>query len=269
MVMDMYQETVRVLWNKQIGTSYFHMGLSCYHGYGAAMPGQFVMVRFPDQITPLLRRPFSIHRLITEGDTTTGIELLYKAVGDGTRKLSLCKKGDFLDVLGPLGKGFSIEERFRRIFIAAGGIGVAPMVFLADVLRQKIGDLSGVRLFLGGRSKDDLLCKDVFLSAGISVCITTDDGSAGERCQVTGALEIDVKRIKPDIIYACGPVDMLKCVADIADTHQVGCEISIETAMACGIGACLGCVVENRRSAGKYLHACIEGPVFNTGEIRL
>ncbi len=265
----MYQETVQVLWNKQVGSSYFRMGLSCNRGYEAAIPGQFVMLRFVDQISPLLRRPFSVHRLVSENNVSIGIELLYKVVGAGTHQLSSCRIGDRLDVLGPLGRGFTISETYQRIFIAAGGIGVAPMVFLADVLNQRKVDFSQVHLFLGGRSTDDVLCKDAFSGCGASVCTTTDDGSEGDQCLITSPLEIEVERLRPDIIYACGPMDMLKCVIGIAETHSVPCEISIETAMACGIGVCLGCAVERQDSSGKYLHACLDGPVFDASEINL
>ena len=265
----MYQETARVLWNKQIGSEYFRIGLSCKQGFASSIPGQFVMLRVVDHIAPLLRRPFSIHRFIRDKDVTTGIELLYKVVGEGTQKLSFCRSGDSLNILGPLGRGFTVSNDYERIFIAAGGIGVAPMVFLADVLNQRNFDLTRVHLFLGGRSKEDILCKEVFSSLGISVCTTTDDGTEGDQCLVTSPLEVEVEALKPDIIYACGPLEMLKCVIGIAENHSIPCEVSIETAMACGIGVCLGCAVENRKSCEKYLHACMDGPVFNAREINL
>ena len=123
----MYQEKVQVLWNHEIGPGYFRMGLACHEGYAVSMPGQFVMVRLPDRLTPLLRRPFSIHRLVRQGDTVCGIELLYKVVGEGTRNFSQCTKGDYLDLIGPLGTGFTLSDNDRRIFMAAGGIGGAPM----------------------------------------------------------------------------------------------------------------------------------------------
>jgi len=276
----MYQETVEVLWNKQVGPDYFQMGLSCDPGYQIAGPGQFIMVRFLDELAPLLRRPFSIHRLVSDSSGILGIELLYKVVGEGTRKLSLCNSGESLDMLGPLGRGFSVSEDHRNIFIAAGGIGVAPMVFLADVVKKQAASDTRIHVFLGGRSKADILCKETLAGMGLSVCITTDDGTEGDQCLVTSPLEMEAGRIKPDIIYACGPMEMLKCVVGIARQHAILCEISIETAMACGIGVCLGCAVEKKgasdvsndnsdESSDKYLHACLDGPVFDADAIRL
>ena len=270
----MIQQTVRVLWNSIECSSgecsgYFRMGLEC-DGYADAGPGQFVMVRSGDNINPLLRRPFSIHRLIREKDRVSGIELLYKIVGTGTQFLSSCGKGHNLDLLGPLGNSFSISPDFRRIFIVAGGIGVAPMFFLTSVLGETGVNLGECKVFIGGRSKDDLLCMNDFFNIGMeTVHITTDDGSAGIHDRVTGPLESAIIEGRPDMIYACGPQPMLKNTAAIAEKYEVPCQISIETMMACGIGACLGCAVNNKNAEGKYLHACANGPVFNSGTVAL
>jgi dihydroorotate dehydrogenase electron transfer subunit len=265
----MFQENARILWNKNVGPSYFKIGLTCHQGYLDAQPGQFVMVRLADRMFPLLRRPFSIHRLIVKKDGLKGIELLYKVVGQGTQALSKLAEGDHLDILGPLGKGFVFLNNYHRIFIAAGGIGIAPMVFLASRLHQKGVELSRCIVFLGGRSKNDLLCADELVSLGMAVQITTDDGSAGKRCLVTHPLEMATKADRPDIIYACGPLEMLKCVANIAEAHAVPCQVSIETVMACGMGACLGCAVETQDGAAKYLHACVDGPVFDVRKLKI
>lgn len=265
----MIQGKVQVLWNNKIGPSYYRIGLKCDRGYSDAKPGQFIMLRLSDQIAPLLRRPFSIHRLITSDGGIKGIEILYKVVGKCTTRLSLCKNGDIVDILGPLGNGFSIPSNYNRIFIVAGGIGVAPMLFLVSFLKEKNIDVSAGKVFLGGRTKDDLLCKDEFLRCGMTVHITTDDGSAGERCFVTHPLETAVKETPPDIIYACGPLQMLKCVVNIAEKYEVPCQVSIETIMACGMGACLGCAVEGKETFAKYMHACVDGPVFDARKLKM
>lgn len=265
----MYQEKVKVLWNNKVGPAYYRIGLTCHRGYSRAAPGQFIMLRFPDQISPLLRRPFSIHRLITTNGRTKGIELLYKVVGDGTKKLSGHKKGDIVDILGPLGNGFSFLDHYQRIFIVAGGIGVAPMLFLASYLQIKGVNLSGCTVFLGGRSKNDLLCRDDFVEIGMKMHITTDDGSAGDQCFVTHPLENALEERRPDIIYACGPLEMLKCIVGIAEKHAVPCQISIETIMACGMGACLGCAVESKEASDNYKHACMDGPVFDASMLKI
>jgi dihydroorotate dehydrogenase electron transfer subunit len=262
-------ETVEVLSNIPLGTGYYRIRLSCHREYARARPGQFVMVRFPQQMDPLLPRPFSIHRLIKQAGVIAGLELLYKVVGKGTRMLSLRQPGDYLNLTGPLGRGFSVAAGVEHIKIAAGGIGVAPMIFLLDYLHEQKHDLAGVEVFLGGRSKADLLCLDDFSNFDLPVHLTTDDGSSGERCLVTDPLEIAVVENRPDIIFACGPMEMIACVAGIADKHGVACQVSIEAMMACGLGACLGCAVASRKDSDKYLHACLNGPVFDIHELKL
>ncbi len=265
----MFQEIVQILWNKKAGPSYYRIGLTCHEGYGMARPGQFIMLRLPEKTAPFLRRPFSLHRIITTDGRTTGIELLYKVVGDGTDKLSRCRPGDRADILGPLGNGFSVFDHYRRIAIVAGGIGVAPILFLALSLQAKGVDLSKCAVFLGGRSMYDLLCRDDFNRLGIRIHITTDDGSAGDQCFVTHPLEMALEKNRADVIYACGPMEMLKCVVGIAEKHRIPCQISIETIMACGMGACLGCAVEKKVDASIYMHACMNGPVFDAGSLKI
>ena len=264
-----FQETVQVLWNRPLGSAYFHMGIRTGEGYGSSVPGQFIMLRLGDRKSPLLRRPFSIHRLVTRNGRVIGIELLYKVVGEGTKILSSCREGDRLDMLGPLGNGFAVYDSHGAIFLAAGGIGIAPILFLSDDLFKKGFNLTRVTLFLGGKSKADLLCKEIFAEMGMTVYTTTDDGSEGDQCFVTHPLETAVNRRVPDIIYACGPVAMLKCVKGIAEHHSIPCQISMETVMACGIGVCLGCAVEQQGDKEKFLHVCRDGPVFHADRIAM
>jgi len=264
----MKQETAKVLWNTIECSGYFRMGLAASPIYAEAKPGQFVMIRACEQMVPLLRRPFSIHRLIETESGIQGFEILYRVVGEGTEKLSLCRKGERLDVLGPLGNAFRIPENARSFFIVAGGIGVAPMYFLTDCLRRKGFDLSECSVFIGGRSKDDLLCMNDFFTAGVhTVQIATDDGSAGNQELVTGPLERALREKRPDMICGCGPIPMLKAVAEISQKHGLPCQVSIETVMACGMGACLGCAVRKKDDSRNYLHACTDGPVFDAGSI--
>ena len=265
----MVQEKAKVLFNKKVGSSYFRIGLTCHNGYAKAKPGQFIMLHQPKQNTSLLPRPFSIHRLIITNGRIQGIELLFKVVGGCTEKLSKYRKGDYLDILGPLGRGFIIPDKYQRIFIVSGGIGVAPLFFLASSLRAKIADPSTCRLFIGGRSKHDILCLDDFSELDITISIATDDGSLGEKGLVTDLLETATKENPPDIICACGPVAMLGSVARIAERYAVPCQVSIETIMACGIGACLGCAVKGKNGLDKYLHACVDGPVFDATALKI
>ena len=258
-----------IVWNRPQGSGHYRMGLQCGSGLMMAEPGQFLMVRLKGQQSPLLRRPFSIHRAIMDGDHVRGFEILYKVVGDGTALLARCGKGDGIDVLGPLGKGFAVNPEHETIFCVAGGIGVAPFLFLAERMSAAGFDMSRFFIFLGGRTKNDLLCVDEFAALGISVRVTTDDGSWGAKGLVTVPLDDGVRASPPDMLYACGPLPMLREVMMIAATHDVRCQVSIETIMACGMGACLGCAVKGKEKHDAYLHACVDGPVFDAKEISL
>lgn len=263
----MLQEKIKVLWNKELAPFYYKIGLKCNIKYSYAKPGQFIMLRFAEQINPLLRRPFSIHKLISKDEVLEGIEVLYKVVGKGTKKLSMCVEGDIIDIIGPLGNSFITSNNYNHVFIVAGGVGVAPMLFLTSYL-QKNTDLLKCTVFLGSRSKHDLLCKNDFLRLGMKVLIATEDGSAGRKGLVTDILEKSIRESHPDIIYGCGPTAMLKSLALISEMYSIPCRVSIETIMACGIGACLGCAVESKKTPEKYLHVCLDGPVFDTKVIK-
>jgi dihydroorotate dehydrogenase electron transfer subunit len=260
---ELFQNNARVLHNEEVGSGYFRMGLAFPELAMIARPGQFVMVRIPDGYLPLLRRPFSVHCRLVEGDAVCGFELLYKVVGQATQAMSGLKAGNVLDVLGPLGSGFSLPVGIRDVFLVAGGVGVASLYYLGLFLAEHEGIRPG--LFLGGRTAADILCQEAFESMGVKVRITTEDGSLGEEGLITSILEqaIEVEK-KPDIIYACGPTGMLKAVSDIACAHEVLCQISLETVMACGFGVCLGCAVQKAGTQGGYLHACTDGPVFDS-----
>ena len=258
----MIQQPAKVLWNKKLSTAYYKIALTCSSHYASAKPGQFVMLGFAGRTDPLLRRPFSIHNLLIENGITHGFELLYKVIGTATALLAQRKTGDSVDIFGPLGTGFLIPSGAKHVFVVAGGVGVAPLVFLVSDLNRRNADLSNCRVFIGGRTKEDLLCRNEFEELGVSVLSTTDDGSAGDQCLVTHPLEIAMDHTTPDVIVACGPMDMLACIVGIAEKHKVPCQVSIETMMACGMGACLGCAVESRIDAERYLHACMDGPVF-------
>jgi len=243
------------------------MGLAAGKTFGRSRPGQFVMVRIVDSGPALLRRPFSIHRLLREKRRFAGVEILYRVVGSVTRRLCACSPGEKVDLLGPLGRGFAPPPSARTHDMVAGGIGVAPILFLAEYLLEKGCDASACRVFIGGRSRNDILCMEDFESMGYRVYITTDDGTCGEQCLVTEPLRGALAETPPDILYACGPEPMLQCTADMAAAHSVACQVSIETMMACGMGACLGCAVKGRRFPDKYLHACRDGPVFDASEL--
>ena len=259
----------QILSNREICPGYYRLRIACDHVYQDAVPGQFVMIRLVGQAAPLLRRPFSIHDLILEGEHVTGFDILYKIIGKGTETLSMSRAGDRVDVLGPLGRGFSTRGNFSRVHMVAGGIGVAPLVFLANHLMRQGLSSSQITLFIGGRSCGDLLCLEIFERLGIQLKVTTDDGSAGSQCLVTQSLGETLRQQKPEILFACGPMPMLREVMAISRKDGIPCQVSIETMMACGMGACLGCAVEERDSKEKYLHACMDGPVFEAGRVKI
>ena len=264
----MIQSLSQVLRNEMIAPNYGRIALTCGGPFGRSKPGQFVMLGFPGSIDPLLRRPFSIHGLVVDAGHTRGVELLYKTIGPATRRMAGLRPGDTVSLMGPLGSAFLIPSGTRCIYLAGGGVGVAPLAFLVEWVRG-LEHPPAMRLFLGGRNREELVCVEDFERCGVPVVLTTDDGSCGEQCLVTNPLEAAVRAAPPDLVLACGPKPMLACVLGIARAHGVSCQVSIETVMACGMGACLGCAVPGRRDPARFLHACLDGPVFDSGEIDL
>ena len=264
----MIQATGKVLRNEEITPSYFKLSLSLPRAFQDAVPGQFVMVRVPGDDDVILRRPFSIHNLVVENGKFKGIEILYKVVGKGTSRLSKAGLKEEVDTLGPLGKGFVLPKQMNGCFFVAGGIGIAPLVFLMADMKKNGHDVSRMTLFLGAASKNDLLCVEEAKKMGIHVVITTDDGSFGEKNLITVPLEKALHRKPPEIIFSCGPLIMLKEVAALAQRYHTPCQISLESMMACGMGACLGCAVNNAYHPDRYDHVCIDGPVFDMRTFR-
>ena len=265
----MTQQQAIIRFKNQVSPDCYHMGLECNSELIKSVPGQFVMVQVGEGDMPLLRRPFSICGLMSGNGRPEGIELLIKVVGRGTRWLAGLGVGETLDLLGPLGHGFRVGRDEKRIYLAAGGIGVAPIRFLASDLMARGVRPENCHVFLGGRSRLDLLCMEDFQALGIAVTLTTDDGTMGDQCLITDPLEIAIRENRPDIVCACGPHGMLACIAGIVELHQVRCQLSIETMMACGMGVCLGCAVESRKQQESYLHACIHGPVFDAQDLKI
>lgn len=233
--------------------------------------GQFFMVRVSPSTDPLLRRPFSLHDKYPDGS----FALLYRVVGKGTSLLSHVQEGNQLDVLGPLGNGFTDIRPGVRHILVGGGIGTAPLMGLSRDIRG--ADPSArMEVFLGGRGEGDLLCGGDFeLLEGVSLSQATEDGSCGLRGLVTESLEAFLRAGSgPSVIYTCGPAPMMREVARIGGKYNVPCFVSMEEHMGCGMGACLGCVVPVRPDVADgggdefvYKRACVEGPVFRAEEI--
>jgi dihydroorotate dehydrogenase electron transfer subunit len=264
----LFQKHVPIVDHLNVAPGYFRMGLAFPELARLARPGQFVMVKRPGRRIPLLRRPFSVHNCVAKQGEICGFELLYKVVGQGTQALSEMKAGDVLDVLGPLGKGFSYSADMGHAFLVAGGVGVASLYYLGTELAKH--GVTKSTVFLGGCSAADILCLEQFQSLGTEVFITTEDCTLGERGIVTPLVQEAVEiGGKPDMIYACGPMAMLRAVSHIAANYDIACQISLETVMACGFGVCLGCAVRKAAEPGSYFHACTDGPVFDSRDVRI
>jgi dihydroorotate dehydrogenase electron transfer subunit len=220
------------------------------------LPGQFAEVLVPDTSGVFLRRPLSIHDADAANNT---FQFLVKVVGKGTQRLSEMQEGETLNVVYPLGKGFSLPEK-GNVLLVGGGCGIAPMLYLARKLNE-----SGIKqtILLGARTKEDVLEADVFERLG-TVLVTTDDGTMGEKGFITQH-SVWAEADRFDRIFSCGPEIMMKAVAKLANEKGVDCEVSLEHMMACGIGVCLCCVTETLRGNECV---CTEGPVFNTKELK-
>jgi dihydroorotate dehydrogenase electron transfer subunit len=263
------RQTIIIDSNEKISEGHFRLGAECRSHYLQATAGQFVTVRLPEEKEPLLRRPFSIHRIIEQKSGRPKIEILYRVVGGFTEKLSRTGPQNRLDLLGPLGRGFSIKKYNKAIAIIAGGIGVAPLVFLAAQLKKAGTDMGQVTVFLGGRSENDILCENIFEKMGTQIMIATEDGSLGMHGLITKPFKTWLEHNShAEMIYACGPHAMLQAVGKIAGQEEIPCEISIETLMACGIGVCMGCAVKTRDKAEGYRHVCKDGPVFDASVLK-
>ncbi|MCX5708691.1 MAG: dihydroorotate dehydrogenase electron transfer subunit [Candidatus Omnitrophica bacterium] len=263
--MRIRQNRAEILTNAKICGKYHKLIIKDAKISRNSRPGQFLMLKVGDSQGPLLRRPLSIHRVDKEK-----IEMLYERIGPGTEILAQRKAGEFLDVIGPLGNGFTLppESRESEAVLLAGGMGVAPLVFWAQRLvagkRKSAGDR--IQVFIGARTKEQILCEKEFKKLGCDVKIATDDGSAGFFGRVTGLLEaalqtMDCQRI---IVYACGPQPMLRELVRICRKKLISSQVSLEEHMACGIGACLGCVVN---TIDGYKRVCKEGPVFEAKKL--
>lgn len=241
--------------HKLIDDMVWRMDFSAPEMVKQTLPGQFIHVRIPDNAQPFLRRPLSVCNI----DKKTGtMSVIYRIVGDGTRRLSLLKKGDIVDCMGPLGTGFKLDA--KKPLLIGGGMGIAPLVYLAEALAP-----NPVEIILGGRNKQELFWTDFFSKSCKQIHITTDDGSLGTKGFATDALPKILESGNFDAIYTCGPEPMMRGVAKIAKQHNISCQVSLEAHMACGVGACLSCTCET--SGGKRAKICTDGPVFEASEV--
>ena len=220
------------------------------------VPGQFAQVRVDGSPSTYLRRPISIHDV---DPSRNEIALLVQQVGEGTRHLAKAAVDDTINIVLPLGNGFTLPDVGDQVLLVGGGIGIAPLYYFAKMLNER-----GMRpvLLLGGKSKSDLIRLEDYQGLG-ETFVTTEDGSLGEKGFVTQHSVWGQQRF--DKIYVCGPKPMMKAVATLAAEWNTWCEVSLENLMACGLGACLCCVED---TVDGHVCVCKEGPVFNTRRLK-
>lgn len=252
-------DNARVITNKMIIPAHYVMEIHSPDIALKALPGQFLHIKVTNNTSPLLRRPISIHMRDREKGS---ISILYKVVGTGTQLLSHYKPGDRMSIIGPLGNGFPLAAEFKRIAVVGGGIGTAPLLFLA---LEAVNSGRDVLYIEGARCRDALLLSEHLENSGCRVMVATDDGSLGYRGFPTELLKSRLERESFDAVYACGPKPMLKGIKKLSLEYRTPAFISLEERMGCGIGACLSCVCKVIADGGRgaeYRKVCTDGPVF-------
>lgn len=247
----------RIIENFEVAPGYWQIILKAPAIAKSFSAGQFIQIKCSSNLNPLLPRPFSIY----QGDRQKGtVTIVYKIVGQGTQQLATAKKGDFLNVLGPLGRGFELNKNDKKIAIVAGGLGILPFFSLAKKSSAQL------EIFWGAATKSHFFCKDDYCLKNVKKFhLATEDGSIGYQGIVTAALKNYLKKNRSlDKILACGPVPMLKKIAQISRQFKIPAQVSLEALMACGFGVCMSCVVETKSG---YKKVCEDGPVFEAGEI--
>jgi dihydroorotate dehydrogenase electron transfer subunit len=243
----------------------FRVGLAAKGITRDARPGQFYMLGVGDGLDPLLPRPFAVHRRRLRGAGAEGmgegLEILFQVVGKGTKALSLKSPGQWIQVVGPLGRGWETEGREGPILVA-GGMGVASLICLAEEMDPAQAEVAAV--FLGARSPGRLWCAEEFEALGLALHTAVEEGDhpfKGTVVDLLGAHEEAMVR-RSASVFACGPPAMVRRTALWAMARGLPCQVSLESPMACGVGVCLGCVVKRADGEG-YLHACQDGPVMD------
>ncbi|MEA2022220.1 MAG: dihydroorotate dehydrogenase electron transfer subunit [Candidatus Caldatribacteriota bacterium] len=264
---------VKIFLKEKVAPDIYLMGLSASLIANEAKPGQFIHIKCNTNDNPLLRRPISIHKI----DKDKGeIFILFQVKGKGTKILSERETGEYLDVIGPIGNGFQLFSKSQKIMIIGGGMGIAPLLTIAEesVLKGK-----EVKVLIGAANQKMILGEKHFKKLGVETCIATEDGSCQYKGLVTDLIEKIFLEWQPDQIFACGPKPMSRKIAQITENRNIDCQVSLEEKMGCGIGACLGCVCKiktketdnfkGNQNQTNYIYkrVCVDGPVFEVREV--
>jgi dihydroorotate dehydrogenase electron transfer subunit len=265
---------VNAIENVRLARQTYRIRLSCPELAGLIRPGQFIMIRWPKTNDPLLGRPFALYDTVPDDHgNPIAVDVVYLVVGRLTGLLVGARPGDKLDVWGPLGNGFPDYEGLDHVALVAGGIGQTPfLAHVHDLLgRRGYGGrpprraVQRVSLYYGVRTADLVAGADDFRNAGATVHVASDDGTIGFRGSVTQLLETHEP---PQQIVGCGPEPMLRALAEKAGRWKVPCDLSLETPMACGVGACFSCVTRVKTPDGwDYRRVCVDGPIFNATQL--
>lgn len=282
-----------VLGHKKYGEHYHSLTIVAPEIGETVQPGQFINVLCGEGSAHILRRPFSVYRVHKRGGWASTIEIVFDIRGAGTEYLAHLRPHMMVDLVGPLGRGFALPKGRAHCLLVGGGIGAAPLFFLADDLRN---DGHRVDVVLGARSNRMLLNPIEVRRLASVARIVTEDGSTGEQGRVTDVLEETIDRCETEIIYACGPHPMLEAVTQIGVNRKLPVQVAVEELMACGYGVCMTCVmplkIKKKATAGKdrrgrtgrpsgradgdetegedevtYARSCTEGPVFNGASV--
>ncbi len=261
-----HDERTRVVGREQLAESVFSLAFEAPSIAGAARPGQFVELRPAAGQVQFLRIPLAVWR----ADADTGaVEVCFQVVGQGTARLSQVEPGELVDVAGPLGNGWRLEQAAApegsRMLLVCGGMGAVPLTMLAHELAE---EGHAVDVVMGAASSDLLVCRDAIAAAveasGGTMRITTDDGSEGAHGFVTQESDVLIASGAYAQVFVCGPHPMMGNVVKPALAHGVAAQVSMERLMACGVGACLSCVLQ---TTGGLRRVCADGPVFDAAEV--
>lgn len=253
---------MRVLSNEKIALNIYSLTFESTSALLESLPGQFVNINVNEEDPPFFRRPFSIASVRDDS-----IEIIYEVIGIGTWHLSIMKVGDSIDIIGPLGSTYDMNFSESKYILIGGGVGIPPLMFMYDKMKEQSIE---PQFLVGFRSA----AHNYMPRTIANVQYSTDDGSLGAKGYVTDLLTESLINEEVEHIYACGPEPMLSKVIEIADENEIRCSVAVERVFGCGTGICLGCIIENSlkrftETGRKYSLACIEGPVFDSGDINL
>ena len=260
-----FNEICEIIYNKEIAKNIFEAKLSSDKISKSTKSGQFINILPSINFENAMRRPMSISYQDSES-----INIIYKSIGDGTRIMKKWRKGEKIDIIGPLGNYWEINHNKESVLLG-GGVGIAPILNLYN----EIEDKAKTKLFIGARDKDEHFLKHDETN---NIYLSTDDGSYGIKGNLFDALKkiFSIKDLQDKVMYVCGPPIMMEVVSKFALDNNIECYLALETIMACGIGICQGCTLETNNNfkvkdysyRSKYKLVCMDGPIFNAKDVK-